>query len=134
MLDLPNKMTCWLSDFLVGRIIQVGVNGFFSEKISPKARVPQGSVLSPLLFRDIRQRLTKTAYRQNSKSVFAGDLALWSASKNVQLAAKRLRKDLQKLAKWCTKWRTKSNPDKKTKVVIFSLRPIHGHVWHSLQT
>ena len=49
-LDLPTKMTYWLSDFLVGRVIQVNVNGFVSNQINPKAGVPQGSVLSPLLF------------------------------------------------------------------------------------
>ena len=49
MLDLPTKMARWLSDFLVGRIIQVNVNGFLSHKISSLAGVPQGSVLSPLL-------------------------------------------------------------------------------------
>ena len=50
MLDLPTKMTRWLSDFLVGRVIQVNVNGFLSDKISPIAGVPQGSVLSSILF------------------------------------------------------------------------------------
>ena len=35
MLALPSKMTRWRSDFLVGRVIQVNVNGFRSEKISP---------------------------------------------------------------------------------------------------
>ena len=50
MLDLPSKMTRWLSEFLVGRVIQVNVNGFLSDKISPIAMVPQGSFLSPLLF------------------------------------------------------------------------------------
>ena len=49
MLELPNKATRWLSDFLVGRVIQVSVNGFLSDKISPIAGA-QGSVLSPLLF------------------------------------------------------------------------------------
>ena len=48
-LDLPTKMTCWLSDFLVGLVIQVNVNGFLSNQINPKAEVPQCSVLSPLL-------------------------------------------------------------------------------------
>ena len=43
------KMTRWLSDFLVGRLIQVNVNNFFSNQINPKVGVPQGSVLSPLL-------------------------------------------------------------------------------------
>ena len=49
-LDLPTKMTGWLSDFLVGRFIQVNVNNFLSNQINPKAGVPQGFVLSPLLF------------------------------------------------------------------------------------
>ena len=49
-LDLPTKMTRWLSDFLVGHVIQVNVNGFFSNQINLRAGVPQGSVLSPLLF------------------------------------------------------------------------------------
>ena len=50
MLDFPTKMTHWLSDFLVGRVIQVNVNSFLSDKISPIAGVPQSFVLSPLLF------------------------------------------------------------------------------------
>ena len=98
-------MTRWLSDFLVGRVIHVNVNGFLSDKISPIAGVPQGSVLSPLLF-------PNPHHRQNSKSQFADDTALWAASKNVQFVAKRLRKDLRKLAKWCAKWRIKLNPEK----------------------
>ena len=48
-LDLPTKMTRWVSDFLVCRLIQVNVNNFLSNQINPKAGVPQGSVLSPLL-------------------------------------------------------------------------------------
>ena len=94
MLDLPTKMTRWLSDFLVGRVTQVNVNGFLSDKISHIA----GS---------------------STKSQFSDDTALWAASKNVQFAAKLLRKDPQKLAKWCAKWRIKLNPEK-TKVIIFS--------------
>ena len=50
-LDLPTKMTRWLSDFLVGRVMQVNVSGFLSNQINPKA----GSVLSPLLFSDLCQ-------------------------------------------------------------------------------
>ena len=123
MLDLPTKMTRWLSDFLVGRVIQVNVNGFLSDKISPIAGVPQGSVLSPLLFLIYVNDLPNPHHRQNSKSQFADDTALWAASKNVQFAAKRLRKDLRKLAKWCAKWRIKLNPEK-TKVIIFSRSPL----------
>ena len=34
-LDLPTKMTHWLSDFLFGRLIQVSVNNFLSNQINP---------------------------------------------------------------------------------------------------
>ena len=112
-------MTRWLSDFLVGRVIQVNVYGFLSDKISPIAGVPQGSELSPLLFLTYVNDLPRPHHRQNSKSQFADDTALWAASKNVKFTAKLLCKDLRKLAKWCAKWRIKLNPEK-TKVIIFS--------------
>ena len=40
--DLPTKLCRWLSDFLVGRVIQVKTEGFLSPKVYPKAGVPQG--------------------------------------------------------------------------------------------
>ena len=39
-LDLPTKLCRWLSHFLVGRIIQVKIEGFLSPKVYPKAGVP----------------------------------------------------------------------------------------------
>ena len=61
MLDLPTRMTRWLSDFLVGRVIQVNVNGFLSDKISPIAGVPQGSCPKSITFSNIRQWLIKSS-------------------------------------------------------------------------
>ena len=118
-LDLPTKMTHWLSDFLVGRLIQVNVNNFFSNQINPKADVPQGSVLSPLLFLIYVNDLPAPHHKQNSLSQFADDTAQWAFSVNVRFAAKLLQQDLLKLAMWCAKWRIKLNPEK-TKVIIFS--------------
>ena len=118
-LDLPTKMTLWLSDFLVGRLIQVNVNNFFFNQINPKTGVPQGSVLSPLLFLIYVNDLPAPHQKQNSLSQFADDTAQWAFSLNIHIAAKLLQQDLLKLAMWCAKWRVKLNPDK-TKVIIFS--------------
>ena len=112
-------MTRWLSDFLVGQVIQVYVNAFLSNQINPKARVPQGFVLSPLLFLIYVNDLPTPHHKQNSLSQFADDTTQWAFSLNVRFAAKVLKQDLLNMAMWCAKWRIKLNPEK-TKVIIFS--------------
>ena len=104
---------------MVGRLIQVNVNNFLSNQINPKARVPQDSVLSPLLFLIYVNDLPAPHHKQNSLSKFADDAAQWAFSLNIHIAAKLLQQDLLKLAMWCAKWRIKFNPVK-TKVIIFS--------------
>ena len=58
-------------------------------------------------------------HHQTNKSKFADDAGQWAVSKNIDLAAEYLQRDLDQLARWCAKWRIKLNPEK-TKVIIFS--------------
>ena len=51
-------------------------------------------------------------HHQTNKSQFADDAGQWAVSKNIDLAAEYLQRDLDK-------WRIKLNPEK-TKVLIFS--------------
>ena len=91
----------------------------FPTKSAPLQGYHRVPLLSPLLFLIYVNDLLKPHHRQNSKSQFSDDAALWATSRNVQFAAKRLCKDLRKLAKWCAKWRIKLNPEK-TKVIMLS--------------
>ena len=118
-LDLPTKLCRWLSDFLVGRVIQVKIEGFLPPEVYPKTGVPQGSNLSPLLFGIYVNDMRNPSHHQTNKLQFADDAGQWAVSKNIDLAAEYLQRDLDKLARWCAKWRIKLNPEK-NKVIIFS--------------
>ena len=59
------------------------------------------------------------SHHQTNKSEFADDASQWALSKNFDLSAEYLQWDLEKLARWCAKWRMKLNSEK-TKVIIFS--------------
>ena len=93
----------WLCDFLVGRVIQVKIDGFLSPNVYPKAGVPQGSNLSPLLFLIYVKDMTNPTHQQTNKLQFADVAGQWAVSKNIDLAVEYLQMDLDKLARWCAK-------------------------------
>ena len=61
-------------------------------------------------------------HHQTSKSQLADDAGQWAVSKNINLAAEYLQRDLDKLPRWSAKLRIKLNPEK-AKVIIFFKSP-----------
>ena len=118
-LDLPTKLCRWLPDFLAGRVMQVKIKGLLSPIVYPKAGVSKGSNLSPLFFLIYVNDMPNPSHHQTNKSQFADDAGQWAVSKYIDLAAEYLQRLLDKLTRWCAKWRIKLNPGK-AKVIIFS--------------
>ena len=98
-LGLPTKLCRWLFDLLVGRVIQVKIEGFLSPNVYSTAGVPQGSNLSPLFFLIYVNGIPNPTHHQTNKLQFADDAGQWAVSKNIDLAAEYLQRDLDKLAR-----------------------------------
>ena len=108
-LNLPAPLTRLLSDFLRDRTTFTEVNGYRSPSYSPRAGVPQGSVLSPLLFIVYINDIPPPT-KHIKISQFADDIAVWTASNHYHLALYRLQNYLDRLQTFCNHWRIKLNP------------------------
>ena len=86
-------------------------------KFSTDLGVPQGSVISPLLFIlfivDMFEDVT------SHKAKFADDGTIWRTGSDVDLLATALKNDLECVKKWTERWRLKMNVEK-TETCCFS--------------
>ncbi|UYV66315.1 hypothetical protein LAZ67_4001301 [Cordylochernes scorpioides] len=83
-IGVREKTLTWIADFLRGRRLKVWVNGEFSKEGKTWACVPQGSVLSPLLYllyiNDIHRYLTE----DTKVACYADDIAIWHTSSSIE--------------------------------------------------
>lgn len=112
----PTYLIKMIQSFIMNRQFKVEINGEFSNAKQVVAGVPQGSVLSPILyaiyiadFKGIRD--CQSAY-------YADDTALYSATKTTNRSIKNVQRALQSIDKYMNKWKIKINANK-TQFIIF---------------
>ena len=119
-IGVSGNLLSLLESFLSNGFQQVVLNGQCSSWSSVLARVPQGSILGPLLFliyiNDLPENL------QSTVKLFADDTSLFSTVYESNISASQLESDLKKISHWTCKWKTNFNPDvfKQSQDVIFS--------------
>ena len=106
----------WIRSFLSQRKNQVKVGEAFSESLNYENGVPQGSVLSPLLFNIMINDIPLPKNSHNS--LFADDIAIWEPRKNVKQATKNLQNHVDKIIEWSKKWGIRFSVNK-TKLIEF---------------
>ena len=107
--DVNNKTHAWITKFLTCREQRVVVSGEHSPWTHVKSGVPQGTVLSPLLFLIYINDLPNNIH--STVRLFADDCVLYREINN-QLDSQELQKDLDELTKWEHDWQMHFNPDK----------------------
>ena len=109
-----------LSNFLRNRKQRVVLNEQTSSWADVNAVVPQGSILSPLLFL-ININNLADGLSSNAK-LFPDDTSLFSVVHNANTTSKELNNDLVKISRWAYQWQMRFNPDpsKQAQEVTFS--------------
>ncbi|UYV70713.1 hypothetical protein LAZ67_8000346 [Cordylochernes scorpioides] len=117
---IRGKMMGWIGSFLTGRTFQVN----FKEQLSKTGRLfqglPQGSILSPLLFsiylNDMDSRITKYC----DFALYADDIIIWSSKRDLKEANKNVNKALKELQYFAEKMKLIINPNK-SEVGVFTI-------------
>ena len=124
-LNLSDNAVEWIRDYLTNRQQCTKANWITSEPEAIKQGVLQGSILGPLLYilyaNDIAQTITKSKF-----AFYADDTVIYTSSKKVKVAVKRIQKDLNGLVEWCQKNGILINSSK-TKFMVFSTQKVEEY-------
>ena len=105
-LNFKSFIIVWLFYFFQNRTFMVFINQFSSALFNIKTGVPQGGVLSPVLFSIfINDILLSQANTRISSNLFADDLASSFSSKSSEKIERELNLFLINMEKWLFKWR-----------------------------
>jgi len=96
---LDDTLIQWLQDFLCNRIQCVGINGFFSRWFLVDSGIPQGSILSPILFLIYINDLPDLCGEDHKIHLYADDAKLYNTitSKEDQMCLQRV---ISRIKKW----------------------------------
>ncbi|GFW28999.1 reverse transcriptase domain-containing protein [Trichonephila clavipes] len=112
------KALLWINDFLRGRKFSVRFNGALSDSRRMWAGVPQGSVLSPLLFLIFMNTIHHHIHPDTNIACYADDIAIWHSHIDITESEKALNTTLKGIAEWAENLKLTINADK-TNYCIF---------------
>ena len=102
-LGITGRIYRWVKDFMEQRTFQVKIGDKLSNTYDLENGVPQGSVVSPLLFllavNDFPEMTDNV-----KKSIFADDSSIWTTGKNLEKITKHIQKAINKIEKWSALW------------------------------
>ena len=114
---IQGKMLSFIHNYLTNRTYQVRVGKKLSGTFHSTGGLPQGSILSPLLFNIMLSDIPTCP--SVSTSLYADDCAIWTSGSNVKLLINKMQKHLNSLESWLKDWGFKLS-ENKTVPVLFT--------------
>ena len=111
-MGVPMHIVKWVDVWLSNRNTLVRYNGYKSKTRVLTKGVPQGAVLSPLLFAIFINDIAAELDNDINVSLFADDAAIWTQHKNVDIATRKLEDAVNIIKQWSNKWQMTLNMDK----------------------
>ena len=116
---IHGKMLRWLREFLTGRTYNVYYEGETSRSHSIKSGVPQGSILSPILFNVMLSGIPHSTGIHMSE--YADDILVYCSGPSIDELSTLLQNHVNLLTTWFSQWGFTLN-ESKTRGLVFSLR------------
>lgn len=129
-LDFPQHLIQLISSYLENRQFSVRIGTQLSENKTPKAGVPQGSVLGPVLFNYFINDIPK--FSKTQMAIYADDTAILASSFNAQVATSQIQIHLNQILNFTNEWKIKLN-ESKTEHILFSRKFTNTRITTPLQ-
>ena len=124
-INIKGKVLQLINNFLTARMVKLNVNNYKgNEKECAEYGLPQGSALSPILFKIyLLDMLEETQHKQGiSLLKFADDATVKVSAESTSKCIEEINNTLEDLNRWCRKWRMVINCCKdKTEYVCFGV-------------
>ena len=108
----------WLTSFVSGRRQRVEVGSAVSTPVCLEAGVPQGAILSPLLFLVYMNDISHATSTNASVNLFADDTSLFVSAKTPASLQSRLQAAVTDLGVWFGKWALSINQAKSALLIL----------------
>ena len=116
---VPLMFVKWIKAFLQGRTARVLYNGCLSNVVEMRQGLPQGAVLSPLLFLFFIDNLHTLIPEGVEIAMFADDASVWSEDPDLNKAAQKIQETATRIEEWSRKKKMTINVSK-SEVSVFT--------------
>ncbi|MGL5590845.1 MAG: RNA-directed DNA polymerase, partial [Metamycoplasmataceae bacterium] len=103
-LGISGRLFNWVKSFLTNRSIMVKVGSEMSDMFNINNGVPQGSVISPILFNIMINYMFSDVGSGIQSVLYADDGVIWKRGKNIKFVNNKIQEVIKNVENWSYKW------------------------------